>query len=89
MNQRENKKNSNSKDILSKTLKVALQIYQNQIVLNKPSTISQLFADFDGELNKTSISKALDTLLDLGICKITTQFQKDQESVITVYTIVG
>lgn len=82
---------SNNKDILSTTIKIAVQIYKHQQLRDEPSTIPQLYKDFNGEIDKESISKALDTLLDLGICKISTQFQKtqDQQHLIKSYVIDG
>lgn len=80
-----------SRSLLSATLKVAVKIYERQLTRKKPSTISQLLQDFDGELDEASVLEALDTLLDFGICKFTTEVQKvnDEVHLTKIYTIVG
>jgi hypothetical protein len=77
-------------ELLSNTVKVALQIYEDEIEKGYFPTASQLTEELSKQISPHSLLKALDTLVDLGICRVEMGSIGDNRNLVArKYRIVG
>lgn len=75
------------RDLLSKDLEVALEVYESDKEKDEKIYLSKLVEQLKGRVSRATISKSLDRLFDLGI--LNAQWEKSEGKWVRVFYVTG